>query len=254
LCTQPPDRKAHLSAAQRWSGPALGFVGAAVVGAVVLRSAAVESPLAWWIEHSMLMPQRVMPLVGLGVALGLVGRRAFNAGLLLFCAGIVAGFVLHNQLLAPFWAIPNAAAHQFFTGPIGSIAVGLLLIAGVRLRPWILSPIALLAGVMLALAITVTDPSLHDLTNRSAGVLIAAWIVGAVSLSLRAFRRNWFLIAGPILGSWLIAIGLLYSSAALLPKPVPPSPSIPPPANEFPDGEGADQQDRNRFDMHSLPP
>jgi hypothetical protein len=255
LCprSQPPDCKRRLGSPLRWSGPALGVIGAAVVGAVVLRPAAVESPLAWWIQHSVLTPERVLPLIGLGVTLGLVRTRAFSAGLLLFCTGIVAGFILHNQLLAPFWAIPNAAAHQFFTGPIGSIAVGLSLIAGARLRPRILPPIALLAGVMLALAITVTDPSLHDPTNRGAGVLIAAWVVGAVSLSLRAFRRHWFMIAGPILGSWLIAIGLLYGGAALLPKPVPPSPSLRPSGNETPYDDTQGGHEQGGDGMPSLP-
>lgn len=80
---------------------------------------------------------------------------------------------------------------------------------------------------MLALAIVVTDPSLNDSTNSRAGVPIGVWIVGAVSLSLRAFRRGWFDIAGRIAGSWLIAIGLLYGGVALLPERTNPVPSLP---------------------------
>jgi hypothetical protein len=48
-------------------------------------------------------------------------------------------------------------------------------------------------------------------------LLIACWIVGAVILTLRAFRRGWFVIFGRILGSWLFAIGLLYGGAARAP-------------------------------------
>jgi hypothetical protein len=63
-------------------------------------------------------------------------------------------------------------------------------------------------------------------------VLVAFWIVAAVSLTLRAFRRDWFAIFGRILGSWLLAIGILYGGVSLLPpraapparpEPIPPT-------------------------------
>jgi hypothetical protein len=47
---------------------------------------------------------------------------------------------------------------------------------------------------------------------------------------LRAFRRGWFSIFGRILGSWLLAIGLLYGGASLVPpKRQPPPPAVQPP-------------------------
>ena len=48
--------------------------------------------------------------------------------------------------------------------------------------------------------------------------------MAAASLTLRAFRRQWFAIFGRILGSWTLAIGLLYGGASLMPilKPPPP--------------------------------
>jgi hypothetical protein len=55
-------------------------------------------------------------------------------------------------------------------------------------------------------------------------VLVAFWIVAAVSLTLRAFRRDWFAIFGRILGSWLLAIGILYGGVSLLPpRAAPPA-------------------------------
>jgi hypothetical protein len=178
--------------------------------------------------NSALTPERLLPLIGFGVALSLVSRQAFFSGFLLFGGGVAAGFILHDQLLAPFWAIPNVASHNFVTGPIASTAVGIALVAGNNLRRWLLPPAALVAGVMQALAIVVTDPSLHDPTNRISGVLIAIWIVSAISLSLRTVRRAWFNVASRIFGSWLIAVGLLYGGATLLPKREPPALSFPP--------------------------
>ena len=215
--------------ARKWSGPVVAVLGAAVIGAIVLWPAAGESPLAWWILHSALAPERVLPLIGLGIAFGLVGGRACVAGALLFGVGIAAGFIFHKPILDPFWAIAYAAENNFLTGPIASVVTGLLLVSGRRWRPWLLAPAAGIVGVAFALAIVVTDPSLNDPTNARTGVLIGLWIVGAVSLSLRAFRRGWFDIAGPIAGSWLIAIGLLYGGVALLPRPTIPAPSVPPP-------------------------
>ena len=208
------------------------MIGSVVLGVIVLRPAAPESPLAWWILNSALTPERILPMAGLGVALGLVSAPAFAAALLLFLLGLYVGFLAQNPLLAMLIGVPHAAMHHFFTGPIASIAVGLALIAGTRLRPFALLPIALAAGAVQALAIVVTDPSLHDPTNSITGVLIALWIVAAVSLTARAFRRAWFHTGARILGSWLIAIGLLYGGAALLPRRETPLPQQPAPLPE----------------------
>jgi hypothetical protein len=88
---------------------------------------------------------------------------------------------------------------------------------------------------MLALAIALTDPDLDDAVIPLTGVTVAFWVVVTVALTVRAFRRGWFVVAGRILGSWLIAGGLLYGGASLVPRPsLPPSPpptTPPPPAS-----------------------
>jgi len=92
---------------------------------------------------------------------------------------------------------------------------------------------ALIFGAMLVLTTRLTDPSLHEFAFTLAALLVAAWIVVAVSLTLRAFWRGWFPVFGRILGSWLIAIGLLSGGASL----VPPRTSTPPPPLPFPGGD-----------------
>jgi hypothetical protein len=221
------DRHSPAAAKLRtWSGPALAAFGAIAVAAIALSPSTGQSTLAWWILNSALAPVRVLPLLGLGVLLALAERWRIFAALLIFGVSITAGFLAQDRFVSVMAAMPQAASHEFLTGPISCLAVGFALVPSARLRPWLLPFASAIAGAMLALAIEVTDPGLHDPTIPLAGVLIALWIVAGVSLTLRAFRREWFVVAGRILGSWLIAIGLLYGGASLVPKrglPVPPT-------------------------------
>lgn len=202
------------------------------LGVVALLPAANASPLARWMLADVLAPERMLPLIGLGVLFGLLGCRSLGAALLLFALGVAAGLLAENQLLRLLDHVPQAATHLFFAGPIAFLAVGATLAAGARVWSWLAPIAALIAGAMLALVVRMTDPSLHDPLYTGAPLLIAVWIVAAIALTLRAFRRGWFAIFARILGSWLLAIGLLYGGAALLPKrvtPLPPPPSAPEP-------------------------
>jgi hypothetical protein len=191
--------------------------GFAILGAILLRPAAAQSPLAWWIRYSALTPSNVLPLLGLGFAFGVADRRFAIPGALLYGVGIVSGFALHRQILDPLWVIPNAPQTGFLTAPLASLTVGAVLILTGRWRDRMLLPATMIAGAALALSIVVTDTNLRDSTNRTAGLLIAFWLLTAISLSVRAFRRGWFDIGGRILGSWLIAIGTLYGGSAFAP-------------------------------------
>ena len=77
---------------------------------------------------------RVLPLLGLGVALALVDIYLCAVSLLLFGCGIVAGLVTQDRFVAALAALPQAASHDFLTGPISCLAVGLALAVGARLR------------------------------------------------------------------------------------------------------------------------
>jgi hypothetical protein len=219
----PPDARV----AARWSGPALAGLGILAIAAAALVGNA--NPLARWMLTETLAPARVLPLVGLGAVFALIGLRALAAALALFALGIVAGIAGQDRLLAMLDLVPRAATHLFFTGPISYLAAGAALVAGARWRDWLTPVAALIVGAMLALTIKLTDPSLHEPAYTWTPVLIAFWIVAAVTLTLRAFRRGWFSIFGRILGSWLLAIGLLYGGASLVPpKRQPPPPAVQP--------------------------
>jgi hypothetical protein len=214
---------------RRWSGPALAALGAIFLAAIALLPATAKGELTWWIETSALAPVRILPLVGLGVAIGLAGIYLRIATPLLFGAGIVAGFLLQDRFVAALLALPQAASHDFLTGPVACFAAGLALAPPEKLRQAILPAAAAIVGAMLMFAIRVTDPSLHNPAFPLSGITISAWIVVAIALTTHAFRRGWFTIPARILGSWLLAVGLLYGGASLIPKRAPVLPVAPPP-------------------------
>jgi hypothetical protein len=194
----------------------LAAVGLIAVAAVAFLPALRENPFTRWILMETLAPVRVLPLIGLGAAFGLIGLRALIAALLLLAIGIAGGLFAEDWLLWMLDVVPRAATHQFLTGPISYLAAGVALVSSARLRPYVAPAAATIFGAMLGLTIKLTDPSLHEPAFTWTPVLIAFWIVASVSLPLRAFRRRWFPIFGRILGSWLLAIGLLYGGASLV--------------------------------------
>jgi hypothetical protein len=206
----------------RWSGPTLGVLG--LIGVVAITLMATKSPFARWFLFHAFAPERVLPFIGFGTACGLAGARLFGATLVLFGLGIAVGFADHMQLIETIYTVSEGPTYLFLTGPISALAIGLALAPGARVLPWLLPVAAFIGGAMLALAIFLTDPSLHDPAFTWTPMVAAVWIVLAVALTLRAFPHRWFAIFGRILGSWLLAIGLLDGGASLLPilKPSPP--------------------------------
>jgi hypothetical protein len=232
-------RREHLT---KWAGPALVILASAGGAALALQPPGSGGTVSSWILSSALAPERVIPLVGLGAALSLVSLGHCMGGVALFAAGFAAGFPLGERLVSLLANVPGAVNHLFFTGPISCIAAGLVLVSPAGVRPRLLPLSAAAIGVMLALAIKLTDPTLHDPMIRGAGALVGLWMVASVLLTGRAFRQKWFDIAGRILGSWLLAIGLLYGSASFIAKqtPLPNGPAsssavpIPNPDNTLP--------------------
>lgn len=198
--SSPPDVR---TAALKWSGPALAALGLFAVAALTFIPALRESPLTRWILTETLAPARVLPLIGLGAAFGLIGARAFVAALLLLAIGIAGGLFAEDWLLWVLDTVPRAGTHLFLTGPISYLAAGAALVFSARVRSYVTPATAAIFGAMLGLTIRLTDPSLHEPAFTWTPVLIAFWIVAAVSLPLRSFWRGWFPIFGRILGSWL---------------------------------------------------
>ena len=171
-----------------------------------------RSLLDWWILGTVLAPARVLPLVGLAIALALCRRGGLVAGFLAFVAGLAGGLWAERFLVGVLISGPEPTE---LLAPALSLMAGAALLSPSRLRAYIVPLAAVFAGLAAGLLVRLSDPSLRDPVFPIAGTLVALWIVLAVMLTVRAFRRQWFDIAARIVGSWLIAIALLHGGAVI---------------------------------------
>ena len=222
--------------ALRWAGPALIAASGLALALLLLGEAGLGDTLTRWMLVSVLSFERLLPLIGLGAALALVPRLSFALSLAAFCAGSAIGWNAQGLYLSLVARVPHASEHLFLTGPLATLAAGLLLLAPRPLKAVLAPPLAGLAGLLHMVAIRLTDPTLHDPRIAPLGFAAALWPLLAVALTLRAFLPRWTPIGAPILGSWLLAIGLLHGAASLVPRrteaplllpPMPAQPSVP---------------------------
>lgn len=220
----------------RWAGPALILSAGAAVALMLLGGAGLNDTLSRWMLVSVLSFERLLPLVGLGAALALVPRLSFALSLAAFCAGAVIGWNAQGLYLSLVARVPHASEHLFLTGPLATLSMGLLLLAPRPLKAFLAPLLAGLAGLLHMVAMRLTDPTLHDPRIAPLGFAAALWPLLAVTLTIRAFPPRWTPIGAPILGSWLLAIGLLHGAASVVPRrtqapvllpPLPAQPSVP---------------------------
>jgi hypothetical protein len=197
----------------RWSGPVLAAFGLLLV--VLITLTRQQSFFGQWFLSQALAPEQILPIAGLGFASGLVSLRIFVTTLVLFVLGILCGFAAYDRVVLLLYVVWNAPSDLSVTGPISYLAAGLPLLCRERLRAWLLPAAAFVEGTMLAIAIFWNDPSEGDPLFTWSPLVAAFWTIIAVSLTVRAFRRNWLVIFGRILGSWTVAIGVLYGGASI---------------------------------------
>lgn len=227
----------------RWSGPVVAIIGLAFSAAAYLHPVAERSLLEQGGIAVILSYERALPLMGLGCVLALMRLRVAALGALAAILGLWVGIAARDWLIAAIVSGPAMGSRLSLPGPISCFVVGLLLAISERLRSWLLPPAAMVIAATLALSVEIVDPSFHD-ANFLRGTLAASvWLVAAVGLTAQLCDRPWFRIAIRIVGSWLIAIGLMLGAAILLPRPrvaeAPPPPSETLEAPPFP---GPDQR------------
>lgn len=222
--------------AARWSGLALAALGLffITVGAIL----GGHNPFARWILSEMITPVKVLPLFSLGIASALIGVGTMALAQILFVVGIASGSLMGDALLPLLDKIPGATTHLSLTGPISYGAAGAALVIGARWRRFMVPLAAAITGAVTGLGIRFTAPGFHEPAYTWMSILIVFWIVLAVSLCAWGFWREWFVVFSRVLGSWMLAIGLLYGGSLLMPKKAPPPAaalsSTPKPGNEGP--------------------
>lgn len=206
-----------------WIGPGLLLLG--TVGLVILEQQPPGSRtlVSWWILQRSLSVERALPLLGLGAAIALLSRIQAAIAIALFLFGAVLGFEFHQRFIVVMGFVPNAADHMFLTGPISLIAAGLLLLLPAALRGWLTPAAALILGAVLAQIISLTDPTINDWSVSVVGVGLGLWVMTTTLFCVRSFYQSWFPIGLRIVGSWLLAIGLLYGGTAFVARPALPS-------------------------------
>lgn len=213
-----------------WLAPLLLAGGGAVIAALELQPSLNRGLWESGALYLALTSDRALPMIGLGCALGQVGRRWSAPAALLLAVGTGAGFFGEPWLVSvaggspPLWTLLRLA-----TGPLGGLVAGIALAVPGRVRGGILLPAALVIGAQLGLAVTLNGPGLDDGEFTGAAIGTALWLTVAVALTWRRFERPWFGIAGRIFGSWLIAIGLMLGGAVLTPRHTPRQSAISPP-------------------------
>lgn len=111
---------------------------------------------------------------------------------------------------------------------------GLALAVPRRGRAAVVLPVATFLGFQLGVAVRLQGPGLDDGGFTGAAIIAALWLTVGITLTWRLMERPWLRVGGRILGSWLIAIGLMLSGAALAPRRSPPvAAPPPPPSDEF---------------------
>jgi hypothetical protein len=227
----------------RWSGPIVAVVGLAFLAAAYRDPVAARSLLEQGGIAVILSYERALPLIGLGSVLALMRLRLAALGALAAILGVGVAVAAHDWLIAAIVSAPAMANRLSLPGPISCVVVGLLLAAPERLRSWLLPPAAMAIGAALALGVEIVDPSFRDPNFLRGALAASVWLVAAVGLTARLCDRPWFRIAIRIVGSWLIAIGLILGAAILLPRPrVADAPLPPPETLEAPTFPGQDQR------------
>ncbi|WP_129141285.1 hypothetical protein [Modicisalibacter coralii] len=200
----------------RWAGPALLVSGLMLLG-VAWRWG--DTPAIDWLLGPGLLPARLLPVIGLGLLCVRLPGPLAGGALLLWLAGALIGGGAHETLLYWLHFAPHAAAHEFYIFPLACLPLGLLLIAGTRHGRWPALVLAAFIGALGGVATRLTVPGFHAQAAWWLGIGSALWLLLGLTLTLQPRQGRWSTIATPIVGAWLIAIGLLYTAAGLVVDP-----------------------------------
>lgn len=191
--------------------------------------------LRHWAPAAAASAERLLPLAALGVLFAQLPPATRIPAILLFGFGALSGIAARDVFYLLMASVPGAAAHAFLTGPIAAVSTGLVLVLPQR---WRSLPALLLigpTGAVAAIGILLADPTLHTADYAPVAFVGAVWLMLGAGFAVRLVDRPWLSVASRVLGSWLIAIGLLFGTAQIAQKQTA---LVPPPFAEAPaDGD-----------------
>lgn len=199
----------------KYSGPVSIVIGITIVAVFTFFNPPANNIISAWLVWDALTVSQVLPFVGLGIALSLISRPLFIISIIFFLLAYIFALINYNKIWIYFANPADISQHLYLTLPIASFCSGLLLVSPDFLRKYLVLPVCLITGAMLAITVKLTDPTLHDPIIPQLGFIIALWIIISIMMSVKAYYKTWFSIAIRILGSWLLASSLLYGGTAL---------------------------------------
>ena len=216
-----------------WLIAGICILGVGVLVAIERHAPAGRSLLEGGVLAVLLSVGRTLPLVGLGVALGLSGNRNVAAAVLLFVPAAILSFLERERILFALLAGPETSYRLYLIDPLACLLAGLALVTPDQFRSWTLPPLAASIGAIAIFSIKLIDPGAGAPAFLEGAVAAALWLILLLALVARRLAGHWFDISARILGSWLIAIGLLLGGAGLAQRAVTyapvsqPAPSLP---------------------------
>ena len=210
----------------RWLGRATLIVAAAGLIAWI---AALGSPKADYVGTGLLLAPTnyglILPLLGFGAATAELDALLLIETLALFVAGLAVSASVSEGLLLAHQDVLSFIVRYPITNCVLALLSGLALLTGPRLKGIPIATAALLLGIAFGITIGLYSPGDDEARWFVAPAAIAgvALVLLGAYIACRIQSGAWWRIARSILGSWLVAAGVLLAGFPLVPKkPEPP--------------------------------
>jgi hypothetical protein len=203
----------------RWAAPVVILAGLVALVWSISTPEAQRSFFQWGVFQVALAYDQAIPLAAMGVALSSLSPILSVVMAVLILIAFAVGLFAQSSFLP-------------LIGPLSVILAGLLLIISRYIGGWTVPPIGALVAFAVAMTISYDAPPADDWAFYVAGgAELGAWLIAVTMLLWPMLPSSWRMIAAPILGSWLLAIGLLIGGAIFVEPPHEASPSEPPTEN-----------------------
>jgi hypothetical protein len=217
------------------AGATIALLGAIAFAAAFFRGATQRGPFEDGLLSAVLAYERALALFGFGFAVARQRPLTRVAIFLSLVAGIAAGIVSEGGLANSAFV----ADHLFvlkLPGPISAVMAGGGLALPLFLQKWTLPPLAAVLGFFVGLATGLASPAGDAIAFSTGAMTASLWVAFAPTLLCLPLHAPWARIFVRILGSWLIAIGVMLGGTQLIPPKLSPEEAPPPPpATLFPD-------------------
>jgi hypothetical protein len=217
------------------AGAAIVLVGAGALAVIAHRGAAGRTPFEDGLLAAALAYDRALALFGMGLALARLPSLARSPSVVVLAIAIAAGIGGEGDLANSGFVAGHLSVIAL-PGPVACVIAGLLLALPLRPQKWILPILTTVSGFLVGLAIGLAAPAGEILAFGTGGTIGSLWFAVMPALLLPPLGITWARILVRILGSWLIAIGVMLGASRLIAAKPPvetlplPSPALSPPA------------------------